>query len=239
MNVTPENATDATAMILDVRSLRRAGLVSLLEAWARSCGLTLKASDFRENGLVENCKMIMLSVGNCTLCDPSLVQKIDAIRAQQPEAVLVAISDREDPDEMLRAFQIGIHGFIPTNLEPTVALQALTFLLSGGSFFPPAVLQRFLQHADIAIHDSEPQVERAEIAEVRSSHGLTMRQQEVLELLRHGISNKLIARELHMTEATVKVHVRQIMRKLGAANRTQVAVIVATDTSKAKALELN
>jgi DNA-binding NarL/FixJ family response regulator len=66
-----------------------------------------------------------------------------------------------------------------------------------------------------------------------------MRQQEVLSFLRRGISNKLIARELNMTEATVKVHVRQIMRKLGAANRTQVAVIVATDTSKAKDLELN
>jgi DNA-binding NarL/FixJ family response regulator len=239
MTMTPESARDTTVLILDVRSLRRAGLVSFLEAWAQSCGLTLKSSNLDEDSSIENCKMIMLSVGNSTLGDPGLIQKINAIRMQQPEAVLVTISDREDPDEMLRAFQIGIRGFIPTNLEPAVALQALTFLLSGGSFFPPAVLQSFLQHVDITVHDARLSCERDDASEFRPSHGLTMRQQEVLSFLRRGISNKLIARELNMTEATVKVHVRQIMRKLGAANRTQVAVIVATDTSKAKDLELN
>jgi len=54
---------------------------------------------------------------------------------------------------------------------------------------------------------------------------LTTRQNEVLCRLRFGISNKHIARELNMQEATVKVHVRQIMRKFGAANRTQVALL--------------
>jgi DNA-binding NarL/FixJ family response regulator len=53
---------------------------------------------------------------------------------------------------------------------------------------------------------------------------LTPRQLEVLDRLREGKPNKLIARDLNMTEATVKVHVRQIMRKLGAANRTQAVL---------------
>jgi DNA-binding NarL/FixJ family response regulator len=52
----------------------------------------------------------------------------------------------------------------------------------------------------------------------------TPKQEEVFEFLRQGYSNKLIARELGMSEATVKVHVRQIMRKFGAANRTQAVV---------------
>src|SRR5690606_26939929 len=58
-----------------------------------------------------------------------------------------------------------------------------------------------------------------------SNSRLTLRQHEVLEGLRYGKSNKHIARELNMQEATVKVHVRQIMRKLGASNRTQVALL--------------
>jgi DNA-binding NarL/FixJ family response regulator len=54
--------------------------------------------------------------------------------------------------------------------------------------------------------------------------GLTTRQQQVLELLRRGESNKLIGRQLNLRESTVKVHLRQIMRKLGVANRTQAAL---------------
>jgi DNA-binding NarL/FixJ family response regulator len=68
---------------------------------------------------------------------------------------------------------------------------------------------------------------------------LTSRQTDVLHLLRSGQSNKYIARELNMRESTVKVHVRQIMRKLGAANRTQAALfarqmeVLAVETSRA------
>jgi len=57
--------------------------------------------------------------------------------------------------------------------------------------------------------------------------GLTARQQDVLERLRRGESNKLIGRQLRLRESTVKVHIRQIMRKLGAANRTQAALCAA------------
>ncbi len=57
-----------------------------------------------------------------------------------------------------------------------------------------------------------------------SVNGLTQRQHAVLKLLQQGQSNKRIARELRMCESTVKVHVRQIMRKLGACNRTQAAL---------------
>jgi DNA-binding NarL/FixJ family response regulator len=236
MNLTPKHAEDQAVMILDVMSLRRAGLSSLLAEWAQSCGVTLRSSDLAEDDTVDNCKMLLLSLGNGTLGDPDLMQKIKAMQVKQPEAILVAISDRDDPDEMLRAFQIGFRGFIPTALEPTAVFQVLTFLISGGSFFPPTVLKRFLQHGDITLNGSGQRADGADAAEVNSAHGLTTRQQEVLGLLRRGISNKAIGRELHMSEATVKVHVRQIMRKLGASNRTQAAVIVATDSPKANLL---
>jgi DNA-binding NarL/FixJ family response regulator len=55
--------------------------------------------------------------------------------------------------------------------------------------------------------------------------GLTPSEQRVLELLREGKPNKVIARELDIEETTVKVHVRRIMKKLNAANRTQAALV--------------
>jgi DNA-binding NarL/FixJ family response regulator len=62
---------------------------------------------------------------------------------------------------------------------------------------------------------------------IGDARGLTTRQQEVLERLRQGESNKLIGRQLKLRESTVKVHIRQIMRKLGATNRTQAALCAA------------
>ena len=71
--------------------------------------------------------------------------------------------------------------------------------------------------------------------------GLTARERQVLEHLQLGASNKLIARQLNLRESTVKVHIRRIMRKLGAVNRTQAALcgvrlgIPATDPKKSTA----
>jgi DNA-binding NarL/FixJ family response regulator len=64
---------------------------------------------------------------------------------------------------------------------------------------------------------------------------LTARQKAVLELLRRGDTNKVIARRLGMREGTVKVHVRQIMRKFGVTNRTQVAVVCGNGPPSQKA----
>jgi DNA-binding NarL/FixJ family response regulator len=64
---------------------------------------------------------------------------------------------------------------------------------------------------------------------------LTARQKAVLELLRRGDTNKVIARRLGMREGTVKVHVRQIMRKFGVTNRTQIAVVCANGRPSQKA----
>jgi two-component system nitrate/nitrite response regulator NarL len=66
-----------------------------------------------------------------------------------------------------------------------------------------------------------------DLEDAARNHSLTARQRAVLELLRRGDTNKAIARRLGMREGTVKVHVRQIMRKFGVTNRTQIAVVCA------------
>jgi DNA-binding CsgD family transcriptional regulator/DNA-binding transcriptional regulator YiaG len=69
--------------------------------------------------------------------------------------------------------------------------------------------------------------------EPQAGAGLTQRQLEVLAGLKRGLSNKMIARDLQMPEMTVRVHIRHIMRKLGAANRTQAAILAATTDAAA------
>jgi DNA-binding NarL/FixJ family response regulator len=173
------------------------------------------------------------------------------------------MSDREEPSEILFAYRASCRGFVPTNMDPSLALQAITFIANGGTFYPPSALRLIkLQASDgdgggsgtrpVSNEGGKQQaaspgrsgqdgegngrltlesmhVEAECDDAIGGRKGLTHRQHEVLELLRRGQPNKIIARELGLTEGTVKVHVRQIMRKLGAANRTQAAVCSASE----------
>jgi DNA-binding NarL/FixJ family response regulator len=177
--------------------------------------------------------MILLVVGAMGVCDPEPQSWIASLSSLYANTPLVLVSDREDATEVVAALEAGARGFIPTSIAPQVAIHACAFIISGGSYFPPAALTQAARVNQIAPGASK-QLTVVATASVQRT-GLTARQQEVLELLRQGESNKLIGRQLKLRESTVKVHVRQIMRKLGASNRTQAALtaahlsVVATD----------
>jgi DNA-binding NarL/FixJ family response regulator len=235
-------------ILIDPQKLRQAGFESLLEEWAEKNGLLVLAiSTPEELNRAADCAIIILSVGGLSVLQEGPQLWIKIARNILSHVPLVILSDREDPTEIRAAFEEGARGFIATNLEPSVALEALNFLRRGGSFFPlsaiqceaqpPAALRRAWDAPSIAGRavvrvrarlgrSQEPeQTNGGQVAApLRSAFPLTPRQLEVLERLREGKPNKLIARDLQMTEATVKVHVRQIMRKLGAANRTQAVL---------------
>ncbi|MGA8699246.1 MAG: response regulator transcription factor [Xanthobacteraceae bacterium] len=127
-----------------------------------------------------------------------------------PEARLVIISDQEDAKEVSAAFHEGAAGFLPTSIEPELALRALSFIRDGGSFFPTFAI---------------PTCASGGVRRPVCGADLTPRQQEVFGFLRQGYSNKAIARMLNMSDQTVKGHARRLMRKFGVANRTQLAFV--------------
>ena len=91
-------------------------------------------------------------------------------------------------------------------------VSALAMVAAGGTFVPREVL-----FFEAAVKPSATQ-------EPRRAGRLTAREQEVLQLLKQGKPNKLIAYELHLSESTVKVHIRNTMRKVGSTNRTHTAM---------------
>jgi DNA-binding NarL/FixJ family response regulator len=201
-------------LIIDSKKLRQVSIRRLLDIWADSMGLTVKAvapeAPLDTCCAPENCAMTIISIGSTSIEEIQCQASIESVRVHMPQAPLVVISDREDPKEICAAFKHGAVGFMPTSIEPALAFQALSFIRSGGSFFPPSVLSGcFPKAAD---------------NEVASATDLTTKQENVFTLLRQGYPNKRIARQLGLSEATVKVHVRRIMHKFGAANRTQLAV---------------
>ncbi len=109
----------------------------------------------------------------------------------------------------------GARGYIPTSVTLNVALEAMRLVGAGGTFAPTSIL----------LDASEPSAAMAAQYNVCKKTAFTARQLAVLVALRRGKANKQIAYELNMREGTVKVHVRHIMKKLRAKNRTEVAII--------------
>lgn len=123
-------------------------------------------------------------------------------------APLIIISDVEDGSRIMRAIEKGARGYIPTSMTLGIAVEAVRLVEAGGTFVPINSLMPSTQNPTNG-----------------GSQLFTARQIMVVEALCRGKANKQIAYELGMCESTVKVHIRHIMRKLKARNRTEVAMM--------------
>jgi DNA-binding NarL/FixJ family response regulator len=218
-----------TIVFVDPRALTREAFARALEIHGRDLRVMRLAAP-GELALATTqgtASLVLLHLAGARLTDDWSVQTIAALRALAPDSPLVLLSEREDADSIIGAISEGIRGFIPLSLELRLVIGALRFVVAGGTFVPAeALVAAFDQpdsHADSRLSPPGPAPLCMPAREITLAN-FTARQLEVLELLKRALSNKLIARALDMQEATVKVHVRHIMRKLGAANRTQVAL---------------
>jgi two-component system nitrate/nitrite response regulator NarL len=137
---------------------------------------------------------------------------------------IVLMVERYDATLVARALAHGIAGLVTRQMSADMVLCVLRLILAGGTYFPcdPAWF------APAIAPSAEASAALAPAAGLRrGAYGLTPRQLDVLGYICQGMSNKIIARALGMRETTVKAHVMQIMRRLNADNRTQVALRVA------------
>lgn len=135
---------------------------------------------------------------------------IKRLRERHPALRLAVASGEDDPATIRNVLALGVAAFIPKSEPGDVLLQALRFVLAGGTYLPRRALQE--------LHGGRPDASGPDAA------GLTPRQLDVLRLLMRGQPNKLIARELGLTEGTVKIHIASILRTLRARNRTEAVV---------------
>jgi DNA-binding NarL/FixJ family response regulator len=224
--------------IIDPKSLRRASLTCFFQQWANSEDLRLTPFDVDQAceaiHAQADLRMVIVSVGGDSIAEPDNLQPFMMLRGHAGDVPFIIISDRDDPQEIAAAVAAETRGFLPTGIDANLACEALSFILHGGSYFPqPAILQLQRQSARTRSQEDEQRLHyrsdgsglKSDCNGHRTKNKLTGREEEVLEHVRFGEPNKLIARELGMSEATVKVYIGQLMRKFGAANRTQLAVV--------------
>jgi len=144
-----------------------------------------------------------------------------------PDIPVVLMSASEDPDHMRKVIDYGASGYIPKSASRDVMLSAVKLVLSGGVYIPPAMLQTDGERGDTGfglggdlLGNSRPKV--------AIPPELTSRQLDVLLMLGQGKSNKEIARDLGLSENTVKIHVTAILKVLNVSNRTQAGIIAQT-----------
>jgi len=152
---------------------------------------------------------------------------IRTLRGRFPDARLVVISDQVDLHLCVAAHDAGADGFINLNSSREVIIKSLELVALGETILPARLLLSALEgttgsaHGITAANDAWGDTDEAPLPKGRN---LSAREREILGLIKEGSPNKVIARELDVTEATVKVHVKAILRKIGASNRTQAAM---------------
>ncbi|MEA3412507.1 MAG: response regulator transcription factor [Pseudomonadota bacterium] len=163
--------------------------------------------------------IIILSIGSGTLAENCICDQVRIMEQVVPDIPIVVLCDLVEVGSIVEAYRHGIRGYIPTNLTPSVVIGALRLIKAGGTFMPANALVKALEGRshlpDILDYGDESSI----------LGRFTPRQRDVLDLLRLGKSNKAIAYDLDVEESTVKVHVRQIMRKLKVTNRTHAALM--------------
>ena len=139
------------------------------------------------------------------------------LKSLMPQARVVVLSDAAELVYLSEMFGAGADGFMLKSISPPALVEALRLVMLGEKVFP-SVLTNFL--GALQSQQSASPVDRVRVGDV----ALSQRELDIIRSLADGHTNKSIAKALSITEATVKVHIKTVLRKLGATNRTQVAI---------------
>jgi DNA-binding NarL/FixJ family response regulator len=145
-----------------------------------------------------------VAVVDLVLPDQDGAEVCEAVRAALPRARLLIVSSSSASEHVHRALKAGAQGYLLKDSSPSVLIAAIRDVLAGRRVVPAAVAQAMAERA----YQSD----------------LSPREREVIQLVVEGLSNKLIADRLNLTEATVKTHLTHIFEKLGVEDRTQAAL---------------
>jgi DNA-binding NarL/FixJ family response regulator len=133
------------------------------------------------------------------------IAAVHAIRAQFPDARIIALTSYDGDHEIYRALEAGVRGYLLKEMVHTEVLRAIRMVHAGDRLMPAEVAERLAEHF-------------AQVA-------LTPREVEVLGHVARGLSNKEIAHHLGTAGGTIKIHVQNILAKLGASDRTHAVTI--------------
>lgn len=191
-------------LIVDDHALFRAGLRMLLAAIGRNI-CCLEAADINEAlSLIAQHPDLTLCLLDLSLKNENGFDAIHKIKTSAPTVAVVVVSGADDSATIRNCIDAGAMSFIPKSVPPEVLTKALQHVLEGSVYLPEQI---------VSVMEEMP--ERAP---------LSPRQMQVLQCLSRGLPTKLIARELELSEHTIKEYIALIFQALGARNRTEAVI---------------
>ena len=196
--------TEITILTVDDHPLIRDGLAAVI---GREPGMRVVAEAGDGEDALEQYRAHQPSIVLMDLRLPVMdgVEAIQAIRAEFPAARIIALTTYEGDEDIYQALAAGASGYLLKDMLRTELIETIRKVHQGFRGIPPAIA------AKLAVHT--PRI------------GLTPRELEVLRLMAEGKSNPEIATALGRAEGTMKIHVQNILQKLGAADRTQAVTL--------------
>jgi two-component system nitrate/nitrite response regulator NarL len=198
--------TSSRTILIEPNRLFRQGLKHLLSGTRFEVGAEFNAVELVCSA-AETAGMPDLVISGQPVTDEA---DLRALREMFPTARIVVLADELSVEVLRAAMGGGADGFLSKSMSPEALIQALQLVMLGEKVFPTNLASMLLD-----MTAAGPQ---------HSVRGLSPREQEILQALVTGASNKMIAIKLGITEATVKVHLKTLLRKIDVHNRTQAAI---------------
>jgi len=198
--------TSSRTILIETNRLFRDGLKHLLNGTRFEVGAEFNTVDLARAS-AETAETPDLVISGQAVTDEA---DLRALREVFPTAKIVVLADGLSVEALRAAMGGGADGFLSKSVSPEALIQSLQLVMLGEKVFPTNLASMLLDMNAIS-----PQ---------NSIRGLSPREQEILQALVTGASNKVIAYKLGITEATVKVHLKTLLRKIDVNNRTQAAI---------------
>ncbi len=212
----------STALICD-NPLLRSGLQHILHGTPFLVGEASSAAGLEPlQHLALEASLVIIDTNQNT---GRAIEAVRQVRERSPKTRIVVLADRFDYRFLRLGYEVGVDGFCLGASAPDVLIKSLELVMLGEAVLPSEVLRSILdgslQRPEQPRHDRAPEDPKSsDLMDCK----LSAKETQVLSHLRDGSSNKIIACKLDITEATVKVHVKAILRKIGVTNRTQAAM---------------
>lgn len=198
-------------LITDEQSLFRDGLSLRLKEINEDITILQSSSLIDMQKILSHETDTDLVILDIDLADINTSDVINKIKTIAPNTKIVTTSTSEDTRNIKKILSLGVKGYIPKRSDSNILSGALKLILDGGTYIPPAMLNNNL---DYSSYNNLNYFKK----------NLTNRQSQVLDLIAQGKSNKQIAYDMGVSEATVKLHINALLRSLKVNNRTQAVI---------------
>ena len=195
--------------LIDAHPLMRAGLKAQLDG--KGFAIVAEGASLNEVFAKSSSGLPHLVVVDMALG----VSVLGEVKTSQPDARVVVLAEHAELSHLVDAFGAGADGYLLKSISTDALVESLRLVALGEKVFP-SIVTNYLS----MLGPTNGNGDRVRVGEIP----LSQRELDIIRHLADGHSNKTIANELSITEATVKVHLKTVLRKIGVANRTQVAI---------------